>query len=309
MKKLNKKYIKWIIILLLVVIIVSAYALNLGKIKDKTVDHIAQLTIPFSLIVNPKNIDEDIAPKSITLKNSDMDKDKQKALDLINTLNDDYNNTKDLSFLSNDQEKALSKKVHKKSHRYIANLTLLNFGKDTHGKYITISCNRYDDTKNIVGYRYRLYYQDDSITSAKYLNQKTNKYPAKYVLDDIAMGKDGTSQANAFMQRLKTAIINSNLTATNANDPGNFNQISLNLGLNPDKSDVGLFTLAKNSNSRVSNSSIVGYQLSDVPRYTRVYIKQLSKNDSYFYTLTFSRNSGRFINFQRGIISTDDLNK
>jgi len=237
-----------------------------------------------------------------------MTKAKQKAINLTSTINDDYDNTKELSFLSNDQEDTLLKKVHQKPHRYIGDMTLLNFGKDIHGKYITVSCNRYDDTKNIVGYRYRLYYKDDAIRSAKYLNTQTNKYPTKFVLDKVDLGKDGTTQATAFMQRLKTAIINSNLTATNANEPGNFNQISINLGLNPDKSNIGLFSLAQHSNSRVSNSSIIGYQLSDVPRYTRVYVKQLSKDNSYYYTLTFSRNSGRFINLQKGIISTDTQN-
>ena len=288
--------------------IVVSYAFNLGKIKDKTVNGIASITIPFSLIVNPKNIDEDIAPKAISLNDGDMSKAKQQALNLINTINDDYDNTKELSFLSNDQEKTLLKKVHQKPHRYIAKMTLLNFGKDKNGKYITISCNRYDDTKNIISYRYRLYYKGDSIRSAKYLNTKSNKYPPRYVLDGIELGTSGTDQAKAFMQRLKTAIINSNLTATNATDPGNFNQISINLGLDPDKSNIGLYNLAKNSNSRVSNSSIVGYQITDVPRYTRIYVKQLSKDNSYYYTLTFSRNSGRFINFQKGIISSDTSN-
>jgi hypothetical protein len=308
LKKLNKTYIKWIVILLLLIAIIFSYALNLGKIKDKTINGISSLTIPFSLIVNPNNIDEDIAPKAISLK-ADLSNSKTQALNLISSINDDYDNTKQLSFLSNDQEESLLKKVHQKPHRYIGKMTLLNFGKDSHGKYITVSCNRYDDTKNIVSYRYRLYYKNDTITSAKYLNTKSNKYPPKYVFKDIELGKFGTTEADAFMQRLKTAIINSNLTATNANEPGNFNQISINLGLNPDKSNVGLYTLAKNSNSRVSNSSIVGYQVSDVPRYTRIYIKQLNKDNSYYYTLTFSRNSGRFINLQRGIISTDSKNQ
>ncbi|KRN98707.1 hypothetical protein IV57_GL000892 [Companilactobacillus kimchiensis] len=308
LKKLNKKYIKWIVILLLLIMIILAYAFNLGKIKDKTINGISQITIPFSLIVNPKNIDEDIAPKAVDINDGDMTKEKQQAINLVSTINDDYDNTKELSFLSNDQEKSLLNKVNKEPHRYIAKMTLLNFGKDIHGKYITVSCNRYDDTKTIVSYRYRLYYKGDSIRSAKYLNTKSNKYPPRFVIDGIVMGNAGNDQAKAFMQRLKTAIINSNLTATNANLPGNFNQISINLGLNPDKSNIGLYNLAKNSNSRVSNSSIIGYQISDVPRYTRVYVKQLSKDNTYYYTLTYSRNSGRFINFQKGIVATDNKN-
>lgn len=309
LKKLNKKYIKWLVILLLLIMIILSYALNLGKIKDKTVDALAQITIPFSLIVNPKNIDEDIAPKGISLNDGDMSQKKQQAINLVSKLNDDYHNTDELSFLSNDQEKALLKKVHQKPHRYITNLTLLNFGRDTHGKYITVSCNRYDDTKNIVSYRYRLYYKNDSVTSAKYLNKKNKQYPPQYVLDNVTLGKAGVDSAQNFLQRLKTAIINSNLTATSAVDPGNFNQISINLGLDPDKSNTGLYQLAKNSNSRVSNFSVIGYQISDVPRYSRFYLKQLSKDKSYYYTLTYSRNSSRFINFQKGLISTDEQNK
>lgn len=309
LKKLNKKYIKWIVILVLLIMIITSYALNLGKIKDKTVNGIAQITIPFSLIVDPKNIDEDIAPKAISLDDGDMSKAKQQALNLVSTINDDYDNTKELSFLSNDQENALLKKVHNKPYQYIFKMTLLNFGKDRYGKYITISCNRYDDTKNIVSYRYRLYHKGDSITSAKYLNTKTNKYPPQYVLDGVILGNSGLDQAKSFSQRVKTAIINSNLTSTNANQPGNFNQISINLGLDPDISNSGLFYLARNSNSRVSNFSIIGYQVSDVPRYTRFYLKQLSKDNTFYYTMTYSRNSNRFINFQKGLITTDNQNK
>ncbi len=308
LKKLNKKYIKWLVLLGLVIIIGAAYGFNVYNIKNKTVDKISSLTIPFSLIVNPKNIDEGITPKSISLKTGDMEKTKLKAISLVSKINDDYQNTKQLDFLSSDQEKSLLKKVHKKSHRYIYQMTLLNFGRDSHGNYITVSCNRYDDTKNIVSYRYRLYYKDDNITSAKYLNTKSNKFPPKYVIEDTELGNSGIDQAKSFMERVKTTIINSNLTMTNATDPGDFNQLSLNLGLNPDDSNNGLYNLARNSNSRVTNFGIVGYQLSDVPRYSRIYLKQQTKDTSYYYTLTFNRNSSKFVKFQRGIISTDNKN-
>ncbi len=266
------------------------------------------MTIPFSLIVNPKNVDEGIAPKSISLKTGDMEKTKLKAISLVSTINDDYQNTKELDFLSSDQEKALLKRVHKEPHRYIYKMTLLNFGRDNNGNYITVSCNRYDDTKNIVSYRYRLYYKDNNITSAKYLNTKSNKFPPKYVIEDTELGASGIDQAKPFMERIKTTIINSNLTMANATDPGDFNQLSINLGLNPDDSNNGLYNLAKNSNSRVTNFGIVGYQLSDVPRYSRIYLKQQTKDTSYYYTLTFNRNSNKFVKFQRGIISTDNKN-
>ncbi|APX71593.1 hypothetical protein M5C72_00085 [Companilactobacillus allii] len=308
MKKLNKKYIKWFILLGLVLIVVITYGFNIYNIKNKTVDKISSLTIPFSLIVNPKNIDDGLTPKSISLKTGDMEKTKEKAIGLVATINEEYENNKSLDFLSTDQKKSLIKRINKKSHRYIFKMTLLNFGRDTHGNYITISCNRYDDTKNIVSYRYRLYYSGEDITSAKYLNTKTNLYPPKYVLADVELGSSGIDQAKSFIQRVKTTIINSNLTMTNATDPGDFNQLSLNLGLDADNSNNGLYNLARNSNSRVTNFGIVGYQLSDVPRYSRIYLKQQTKNKIYYYTLTYDRNNNKFIQFQRGIISTDTRN-
>ncbi|WP_125588510.1 hypothetical protein [Companilactobacillus jidongensis] len=308
MKKLNKKYIKWFVLLGLIILVGIAYGFNIYNIKNKTVDKISSMTIPFSLIVNPKNVDEGIAPKSISLKTGDMEKTKLRAISLVSTINDNYQNTKELDFLSSEQEKSLLKKVDKEPHRYIYKMTLLNFGRDNNGNYITVSCNRYDDTKNIVSYRYRLYYKDNNITSAKYLNTKSNKFPPKYVIEDTELGTSGIDQAKPFMERIKTTIINSNLTMANATDPGNFNQLSINLGLNPDDSNNGLYNLAKNSNSRVTNFGIVGYQLSDVPRYSRIYLKQQTKDTSYYYTLTFNRNSNKFVKFQRGIISTDDKN-
>ncbi|WP_125761330.1 hypothetical protein [Companilactobacillus hulinensis] len=308
MKKLNKKYIKWFVLLGLILIIGITYGFNIYNIKDKTVNKIASMTIPFSLIVNPKNVDEGLTPKSISLKTGNMEHTKEKAIGLVSTINNNYETTKELDFLSSDQKKALMKKVNKKSHRYIFKMTLLNFGRDYHGKYITVSCNRYDDTKNIVSYRYRLYYNGNDIVSAKYLNTKNNLYPPKYVIENTELGNSGIDQAKSFMQRIKTTIINSNLTMTNATDPGDFNQLSLNLGLDPDNSNNGLYNLARNSNSRVTNFGIVGYQLSDVPRYSRIYLKQQTKDTSYYYTLTYNRNSNKFIRFQRGIISTDTKN-
>ena len=308
MKKLNKKYIKWFVLLGLILIIGITYGFNIYNIKDKTVNKIASMTIPFSLIVNPKNVDEGLTPKSISLKTGNMEHTKEKAIGLVSTINNNYETTKELDFLSSDQKKALMKKVNKKSHRYIFKMTLLNFGRDSHGKYITVSCNRYDDTKNIVSYRYRLYYNGNDIVSAKYLNTKNNLYPPKYVIENTELGNSGIDQAKSFMQRIKTTIINSNLTMTNATDPGDFNQLSLNLGLDPDNSNNGLYNLARNSNSRVTNFGIVGYQLSDVPRYSRIYLKQQTKDTSYYYTLTYNRNSNKFIRFQRGVISTDTKN-
>lgn len=308
LKKLNKKYIKWFILLGLVLIVAISYGFNIYNIKNKTVDKISGMTIPFSLIVNPKNVDEGLTPKSISLKIGDMEKTKNNAIGLVADINDKYENDKTLDFLSTDQRKSLTEKLNKKSHQYIFKMTLLNFGRDSHGKYITISCNRYDDTKNIVSYRYRLYYSGNDITSAKYLNTKTNLYPPKYVLEDVELGNSGIDQAKSFMQRVKTTIINSNLTMTNATDPGDFNQLALNLGLDSDNSNNGLYTLARNSNSRVTNFGIVGYQLSDVPRYSRIYLKQQTQNKNYYYTLTYNRNSNKFIQFQRGIISTDTKN-
>lgn len=306
MKNLLKKHLKLLISLLILILIILTYTFNWGSIKTKTVNKISSLTIPFSLIVNPKNIDQGITPKSIKLNDKDFEADKTQSIDLINTINSNYKATKDFNFLTEKQSKTLNDKIKKQSHQYIHDVTLLNFGKNRKGKYLTISLNQYNDTKKIVSYRYRLYHKKNEIFSVKYLKQTSNTYPPRFVIPDVKVGETGINNSKNFMQRLKTALINSNLTMNNAVEPGNFNQIAINLGLDPDKSNNGLFKLAKNANSRVTNYGIVGYEISDVPRYSRVYIKELNKDNHYYYTLTYSRNSKKFVSFQNGIISTDN---
>jgi len=309
LKKLLKKHLKLLITLLILILIILTYVFNWGNIKDKTVNKISSITIPFSLIVNPKNIDQDVTPKSIKLNDKDFEADKTQAINLVNTINSNYKATKDFNFLTEKQDKSLTDKIKKQSHQYIHDVTLLNFGKDRKGKYLTISLNQYNDTKQIVSYRYRLYHKKSQIFSVKYLKQTSNTYPPRFIIPDVEVGDAGINNSKNFMQRLKTAVINSNLTMNNASEPGNFNQIAINLGLNADKSNKGLYNLAKNSNSRVTNYGIVGYEISDVPRHSQVYIKQLSKNKHYYYTLNYNRNSKKFISFQKGIISTDNRAK
>lgn len=308
LKKLHKNYIKWIIVLLLLVLVGSAYSFNWYDIKDKTVDKISSISIPFYLIVNPKNVDQGITPKSISINTKDYSSDKSTALDIVDRLNDEYKKDKSLDFLSTKQRKSLMKKINKTPHQYIYKITLLNFGKDLTDKYVTISLNQRNDTKNIVSYRYRVYYQKNEVTSSTYLTTTSNKYPPRFVIPDIELGNAGVYDSKPFVQRIKTAIINSNLSMNNASQPGDFNQIAINLGLNTDKSNKGLYTLAKNSNTRVTNFAIIGYEISDVPRSSRIFIKQLSKDNSYYYTLTYNRNSQKFVSFQNGIISTYNQN-
>lgn len=306
MKKLFKKHLKLLITLLILILIILTYVFNWGNIKTKTVNKISSLTIPFSLVVNPKNVDKGITPRSIKLNDKDFEGDKTQAINLVNTINGNYKTTKDFNFLTEKQDKSLTEKIKKQSHQYIHDVTLLNFGKDRKGKYLTVSLNQYNDTDKIISYRYRLYHKKNEIFSVKYLKSTSNTYPPRFIIPDVKVGETGINNSKNFMQRLKTAIINSNLSMNNASEPGSFNQIAINLGLDPDKSNKGLYNLAKNSNSRVTNYGIVGYEISDVPRYSRVYIKQLSKDNHFYYTLTYNRNSNKFIRFQSGIISTNN---
>ncbi|WP_099974115.1 hypothetical protein [Lactobacillus terrae] len=304
MKNLNKSYVKLIVPIIVVVIIVILFIFNAFQIRDKTADGISSISVPFSLIVNPKHIDEGVTPKGIKITDTNYEKTKKHVLELTDNIEANYLQTKRFSFLSANQEKQLKKMINSSQYQYIYSITLINFGKDTTGNYLTISCNQYNDTKKIVGYRYRLYYQGDSIKSAKYIKKLSDTTPPKYVYDDVAVRNTGIKQANSFMDSVKTAILNSNLTSTNAQNAGNFNQISTNLGLDPDYSNKGLYRFSKNANSRITNYAIIDYEITDVPRKTRIYIKQVNNGVSYYYTLSYNRNNNQFVSFQNGLISS-----
>ncbi|MFD1471837.1 hypothetical protein [Companilactobacillus mishanensis] len=308
MKKLNKKHITWITILVILILVIIMYIFNIANIKNKTIDRISEITIPFSLIVNPNNVDKNVTPKSIDTNVSDLNNEKFHVIKLVNNLDTTYQQTKKFSFLSNDQQKQLNDKVHDQSHQYIYKITSLNFGRDLNGKYLTISCNQYNDTKQIKSYRYRLHYKGNQITTSKYLGSTSAKYPPKYLLDGIVLGQDGIKKSKSFTQQIKTAIINSNLTTNSASNPGEFNQLAINLGLDPDESNKALFNLARYSNSRLTNFSIIGYELADVPRTSRIYIKQVDRKKTRYYTLNYDRNKAKYIYIQNGI-SSNSLSK
>lgn len=284
-------------------IIILSFAFNLFNIKTKTTNMISQITIPFSLIVNPNHIDQGVTPKSIKVNISDQNNEKIQVINLVDDINQNFKQDKKFSFLSKSQQKKLSDKVNQKSHQYISSITLLNFGRDISGKYITISCNQYNDTKKVISYRYLLHYDGHKIKSSKHLGKKSASYPPRFIIPDTALGNDGINQSKSFMQQIKTAIINSNLISNNESIPGDFQQIAANLGLTKGQNDKALYQLTKHANSRLTNFAIIGYELSDVPRYSRIYLKQINNGHSYYYTLTYNRNTNKFQSFQTAIHS------
>lgn len=303
MKNLTKKQIHWIIWLLILIVIVGLYVFNVFNIKTKTTNGISQITIPFSLIVNPHNIDKGITPKSINTNPSNISTEKDHVVNLVNNMNTTFKQNKKLFFLSNEQQKQLKAKVNKVDHQYIYGITLVNFGRDHSGKYFTISCNQYNDTKSIKSYRYILHYKKNQITTSKYIGSTSNTYPPKFIFKNIKSGKDGIHDSKQFMQEVRTAIINSGLISNNDVIPGDFNQIGNNIGLDGESSSKALYKFTKQANSRLTNFGITGYELSDVPRKTRIYIKQINNDHNYYYTLAFNRNSSKFTSFKNGIVS------
>lgn len=308
MKNLTKKQLTISSIILVIILLLIGFFLNVFDIKDKTTESMSKTTIPFNLIVNPKKIDQGVKPKSIKLDTDNFDSEKNHVIKMVNNINNNFKDNHKLYFLSTDQQKQLNDMVSKKSHQYIYQITALNFGKDIKGKYFTISCNQYGDSKQITSYRYILHYKKNQITTSKYIGKKHAKYPPQFLLDDIKVGTPGIKQSKGFLQQLKTALINSNLTSNQSNVPGDFDQIAINLGLKDDASNDALYQLTKNSNSRLSNFAITGYELSDVPRKSRIYVKQMNQHRNYYYTLTFDRNSKKFSTFQTGIHSNRNSN-
>lgn len=303
MKNLTKKQISWIVVFLIIFILAIVYSFNLFNSRTKTINAISQITIPFSLIVDPNNVDRGVTPKAISTNVSNIESEKKKVLSMIDGMNESYKENHKLYFLSKQQQQELNDKVKKQSHQYIYSITLLNLGKDHSGKYFTISCNQYNDTKTIVSYRYILHYQKDHIKTSKYVGKKSNKYPPEFLIKDINVGQDGIKGSKSFTQELRTAIINSGLISNQNAIPGDFNQIAINIGLDGDKSNKGLYQLAKHANSRLTNFAITGYEISDVPRYSRIFIKQINNENSYYYTLTYNRNSSKYVSLQSGIHS------
>ncbi|AKP67637.1 hypothetical protein [Companilactobacillus ginsenosidimutans] len=303
MKNLTKNQWRWTISILILLIIISLFAFNVFRIRDKSTDAISKITIPFSLIVNPKNIDKGVTPKSVNTDVNDLNSEKNHVVKLTNNIDTSFQDNKKLYFLSKDQQKSLMDKVDKQEHQYIYKITLLNFGRDHSGKYFTISCNQYNDTKSIVSYRYILHYDKNQIKTSKYIGKRSAKYPPQFIIDGVVTGNDGVKQSKSFMQETRTAIINSNLISNNSIVPGDFNQIAINIGLNNETSNKALYSLAKNANSRLTNFAVTGYELSDVPRYSRIYIKQINNDVNHYYTLSYDRNTSKFTSLKQGIIS------
>lgn len=303
MKNLTKKQIGWIITLLIIIIVGVIYSFNFFDSRTKTVNAISQITIPFSLIVDPNNVDRGVTPKGINTDVKNSESEKERVINMVEDMNQSFKENHKLYFLSKDQQTELNKKVKKQPHQYIYSISLLNFGRDHSGKYFTISCNQYNDTKTIVSYRYILHYQKEQIKTSKYVGKKSNKYPPEFLIKDVKVGKDGIKDSKSFTQELRTAIINSGLISNQNAIPGDFNQIAINIGLDGDKSNQGLYQLAKHANSRLTNFAITGYEVSDVPRYSRIFIKQIDDDHSYYYTLTYNRNTAKFTHLQTGIHS------
>lgn len=292
----------------MIIILLIGFFLNIFGIKTKTTESMSKITIPFNLIVNPNKIDQGVKPNSIKLDDSNFGSEKNHVIQMVNNINSNFKDNHKLYFLSNEQQKQLNEMVNKQSHQYIYLITPLNFGKDIKGKYFTISCNQYGDSKQITSYRYILHYKKNQITTSKYIGKHHAKYPPQFLLDNVNVGTAGVKKSTGFLQQLKTALINSNLTSNQGNVSGDFDQIAINLGLNNDKSNQALYQLTKNSNSRLSNFAITGYELSDVPRKSRIYVKQINEHHNYYYTLTFDRNTKKFSTFQTGIHSNRNSN-
>lgn len=307
-----KKHRKGIIILSSILIIL-ALIVGLGyKFRKPILNHTQKFltaqTIPFHWLVNPNHVENSLDVPAANLSVSQMDTVKKNALKVVTNLNQNFSvENPSYLFLTEKQARRLEQWVHTKPHQYIHNFTPVAFGKTAKGNYVLISANRYDDTKTVTSYRYRVYYNKKLTplpAKTVYIGQVRNNVPPKFVFAKVSVGTDGISTATNFTERIKNS-----LGKSSAYDNGNgslkqFQNLAQELNLST-ASAKPLQRYLKVSNTDFQNTVITGYELTDVPRVTRFFLVSGTNQKKSYFTLTYDRTQEGFTAFQDGYVNAN----
>ncbi|MFD1671994.1 hypothetical protein ACFQ5M_07800 [Agrilactobacillus yilanensis] len=302
-----KKHRKLILILStiflsLVLILSLGYAFRRPILKQAQHFLTAQ-TIPFNWVVDPDKVENGLEVPAVDLSVSQMDTVKKNALKLVTNLNDNFSGKQsDYLFLTTKQAKQLDDWVHDKPHQYIYSITPVSFGKNARGNYVLVSANRYDDTKTIVSYRYRVFYTKNLIVKpnkTQYVATVKNNVPPKFLFEDASVGTDGISTATNFTERIKNALGDGNTYTANSSLK-QFKGLAQEMNLSV-ASAQALQKYLKVSDTDFQNTVITGYELTDVPRVTRFFIVSGTNKQKAYFTLTYDRTQEGFISFEEGI--------
>ncbi|UQS82114.1 hypothetical protein MOO45_08015 [Bombilactobacillus folatiphilus] len=299
MKKILKKK-RYLYTLLVCILLFILLYYNRNPLIKASSNWLSRQTIPFQLVVNPHKLDQIKKPKSLTL-NELSEKEYQQQLKITKQLVNSFDkHRQQCGFLSTKQNQQLKQWVQQKHHRYLYSVTPLTSGKNRHGKYITVSVNRYDDTQQIHSYRYQVFYRSNGkVQAAKFIGNFHNAKPPKFISWTNKLGVSGIAKVPTFLDKVNTTLINSGITAQSTATLDKYQQLARNLGLSS-KSATALKQYVLQNGMDQKNSSVVGYELSDVPRETRFFITQINDHHRYYYTVTFNRNQNEFTNFLSG---------
>ncbi|UQS84315.1 hypothetical protein [Bombilactobacillus thymidiniphilus] len=298
MKKIRFKKSCLIASLILIILAITGYY-NRNMLIQRSSDWLAEQTIPFNWLVSPQSLNKTKHQKGLALNELNTKNYTDQLNNIDHILNGFHQAKQNCNFLSQKQNKQLQNWVQKKPHRYLYSVTPVTLGKDLHGNYVVVSANRYDDTKNIVSYRYRVYFQNNKVLYSQFIGQYHNNHPPKFIAWSNNLGDSGISKTPNFIEQINSVLINSGITTKTSTATSEYKQLARNLGLHT-TSTKALAQYAKQNGADANNSVIITYEFSDVPRETRFLLKQWNNNRSYYYTLIYDRNQNKFIDFQVG---------
>ncbi|MBH9991263.1 hypothetical protein H3R26_04075 [Lactobacillus sp. W8092] len=300
--KLSRKPRGCLITLIIIVFVLLTCYVNRQPILTATANWLTARTLPFDLLVNPKTVKHNIQPPTVTLKEQPTTH-YQTLMNKLNNLNETVNpKTNRLTFLNAQQNRQLAHRVEKKPHRYLYSVTPILIGRDQHDPYVVVSANRYDDTRQIVSYRYRLIYRHHQFTKATYLTQTKNNKPPKFIGFTKHLGNSGISTVSGYLERMNLSIASAGLNNQEAAPLAKYQQLAQNIGLDS-ASGAAFKQYALNLMGDQKNSAVSAYEITDVPRETNFIITQINRQKKLTYTLTFDRNTNHFIRFRNGIHS------
>ncbi len=277
-------------------------------LAENTQHFLTQQTIPFHLVVDPKQEQHRLTIPAVDLSVSQMNDVQKNALGVVAKLNQDFaTSQQNFDFLTAKQTHQLKQWVHDKPHQYIANFTPVAFGKNAQGDYVLLSANRYEDSKRIKSYRYRVFYDKNLAPireKTQYVATTSHTAPPKFVFENVPVGQDGVSTAMNYLERLKNSLGKSSAFNGGNASSAQFRGLATELNLDT-KSGAALAAYLKASDTDFKNTVITGYELTDQPRLTRFFLVSGTNQHPETFTLTYDRTQAGFTQFRVGRISAD----
>jgi hypothetical protein len=301
-KEKKRRLWKWGIILAVLVSLLGWGMVRREQIASGVSAWLTQQVIPFNWIMSPDAAAAQETVQGVNLDGNDGDQ-RNAALTAFTAAQQQFR-VKDQNydtFLAPNQAKQLKKWVTTKPYQYISDLTLLGYGRDTQGRFLYISANRYQDNPTVYSYRYRIYYRDTTLLSSYYVAQFKGTVQPQFIAPKVALGTPGNGTAVNFITQIKNSLDRADLYEK-INNRALFVGIARQMGLDDD-SAAGLQEYLRRSNGKFNNSAITAYSVSDAPRLTRFTLTVKKEGKRYPLTLVYDRNKTKFTQLRIGNIN------